>query len=107
MAALSPPFLRKLTLLTDRPGNAYPFSLPIFRARPFELGFERPITFFVGDNGTGKSTLLEAIARHCGFNLGGGSRDNSYATDQPDQPLADALRFSWLPKVTNGFFLRA
>lgn len=88
-------------------GTGYPFSLPIFKDRPFELTFERPITFFVGDNGTGKSTLLEAIARHCGFNLGGGSRDNAYATDAADMPLAAALRFSWLPKVTNGFFLRA
>lgn len=87
--------------------TTYPFSLPIFNGRPFDLAFDRPITLFVGDNGTGKSTLLEAIARHCGFNLGGGSRDNAYATDAADMPLAEALRFSWLPKVTNGFFLRA
>jgi predicted ATPase len=107
MVALHAPFLKKIALLPDKVAKGYPFDLPIFRDRPFDLAFERPITFFVGDNGTGKSTLLEAIARHCGFNLGGGSRDNAYATDAADMPLAAALRFSWLPKVTNGFFLRA
>jgi predicted ATPase len=107
MASLVPPFLKRLALLPEKTRDGYPFSLPIFKDRPFELSFDRPITFFVGDNGTGKSTLLEAIAKHCGFNLGGGSRDNAYATDAADMPLAEALRFSWLPKVTNGFFLRA
>ena len=107
-STLGPPFLKRIVVLPERVGaTGYPFSLPIFKGRPFELAFDRPITLFVGDNGTGKSTLLEAIARHCGFNLGGGSRDNAYATDAADMPLAEALRFSWLPKVTNGFFLRA
>lgn len=107
MSSLSPPFLKRVSLLPDKTAPGYPFDLPIFRYGEFVLAFERPITFFVGDNGTGKSTLLEAIAKHCGFNLGGGSRSNSYATDAADMPLAQALRFSWLPKVTNGFFLRA
>jgi predicted ATPase len=107
MANLESPFLKRIALLPEKTRDGYPFSLPIFKKRPFELAFDRPITFFVGDNGTGKSTLLEAIAKHCGFNLGGGSRDNAYATDAADMPLAEALRFSWLPKVTNGFFLRA
>jgi len=40
------------------------------------LTFERPVTFFT--NRTGKSTLLEAIARQCGFNLGGGNRDQVF-----------------------------
>jgi predicted ATPase len=107
MANLGSPFLKRIALLPEKTRDGYPFSLPIFKDRPFELAFERPVTLFVGDNGTGKSTLLEAIAQHCGFNLGGGSRDNAYATDAADMPLAQALRFSWLPKVTNGFFLRA
>jgi predicted ATPase len=107
MATFAAPFLRHVALLPDKMASGYPFDLPIFRHGAFKLAFERPITFLVGDNGTGKSTLLEAIAKHCGFNLGGGSRSNSYATDAADMPLAGALRFSWLPKVTNGFFLRA
>ena len=32
------------------------------------LEFHKPITFFVGENGSGKSTMLEAIAIAEGFN---------------------------------------
>ena len=39
----------------------YPFSLPLFNQTK-QMRFELPVTFFVGENGTGKSTLLEAIA---------------------------------------------
>ena len=39
----------------------YPFSLPIFKQTK-QMLFESPVTFFVGENGTGKSTFLEALA---------------------------------------------
>ena len=54
--------------------NYYPFSLPIFN-RTKQLTFESPVTFFVGENGTGKSTLLEAIALACNVHIW--SRDES------------------------------
>ena len=41
--------------------TSYPFSLPIFN-QTRQIRFEFPVTFFVGENGTGKSTLLEALA---------------------------------------------
>lgn len=105
---LRAPFLKRLTLLPERlHADGYPFNLPILEDGKLELTFDRPITFFIGDNGTGKSTLLEAIAKHCGFNLGGGSRDHAFGGVPHDMPLANALRLSWLPKVTDGFFLRA
>ena len=65
------------------------------------------VTFFVGDNGTGKSTILEALADKCGFNLAGGSRNHSYDRHHTESDLASSLRLSWFPKVTDGFFLRA
>ncbi|MFN0301315.1 MAG: AAA family ATPase [Burkholderiales bacterium] len=65
------------------------------------------ITFFVGENGTGKSTLLEALAECCGFNPEGGNRDHHRATFADRSDLAQALRLSWAPKVTEGFFMRA
>ena len=105
---LKPPFLKKLSLLPEKVTHRnYPFNLPILQNRQFALAFETPITFFIGENGTGKSTILEAIAQHCGFNRGGGSRDHAYETAAQPIELAGALRLSWLPKVTNGFFLRA
>ncbi|MDQ5988635.1 MAG: hypothetical protein CSYNP_04396 [Syntrophus sp. SKADARSKE-3] len=48
--------------------DAYPFGLPIFRQTE-SLAFETPVTLFVGENGTGKSTLLEAIAVACGIHI--------------------------------------
>ena len=45
-----------------------------------EIRFSKPVTLFVGENGTGKSTLLEAIAVAHGFNPEGGSRNYSFST---------------------------
>ena len=105
---LKAPFLKRLTLLPERLQTGdYPFNLPILEEGRLELTFDRPVTFFIGDNGTGKSTLLEAIAKHCGFGLGGGSRHHQFSGGARDQPLAQSLRLSWLPKVSEGFFLRA
>jgi predicted ATPase len=109
--ALAPPFLRHLSLIREAmaPGT-YPFDLPILRGGELEIAFERPVTILVGENGTGKSTLLEAIADQCGFNLRGGNRNHRYGGDGPGREaaaLARALRLAWLPRMTTGFFLRA
>ena len=55
------------------------------------LSFERNITFFTGENGTGKSTLLEAIAIAAGFNPEGGTRNYSFSTYDSHSELCDAL----------------
>ena len=48
--------------------TCYPFRLPIFQKTP-GLALDAPVTFFVGENGTGKSTLLEGIAVKCGIHI--------------------------------------
>jgi len=72
--------LKKLTLLRDRVDDwqKYPFSVPVIRSLE-ELSFDHRMCFFTGENGTGKSTLLEAIAVHYGFGREGGTR--SFAND--------------------------
>jgi predicted ATPase len=101
------PFLRRIETLPEQIDRAvYPFNIRAF-SRGIDLAFRSKVTFFVGENGTGKSTLLEAIAEHCGFNPEGGSRDHHRAVFADRSPLAQALRLSWLPKVTDGFFMRA
>jgi predicted ATPase len=46
----------------------YPFNLPVL-AEPVELTFRELIAFFVGENGSGKSTVLDAIARKSGISV--------------------------------------
>lgn len=105
--ALDAPFLRRIETLPERIDPAkYPFNIRAF-SRGIDLEFRSTVTFFVGENGSGKSTLLEAIADCCGFNPEGGNRDHHRATSADRSPLARALRLSWLPKVTEGFFMRA
>jgi predicted ATPase len=90
--------------LEDR--TRYPFDVRAF-SHGIDLPFRTNVTLFVGENGSGKSTLLEAIAECCGFNPEGGNRDHQRATFAERSPLAKALRLSWRPRVTEGFFLRA
>jgi predicted ATPase len=72
---LPAPYLRRIWLdathVTDR--AAYPFCLP-FLHDDFELSLDRPITIIVGENGTGKSTLLEGIAVLAGYDEAGGGK---------------------------------
>ena len=109
--ALPPPYLKRVWLDPARVADAqkYPFDLPLLRGG-FELGFDAAITIIVGENGTGKSTLLEAIAALSGFDQAGGGKgymptDHSGALETTGAPLATALRAAWLPKLpTAGFF---
>lgn len=101
------PFLRSVQSIPEKfDFSRHPFNVGAF-TDGIDLQFRRNVTFFVGENGSGKSTLLEAIAECCGFNPEGGNRDHHYATFADRSPLAQALRLSWSPKVTEGFFLRA
>jgi predicted ATPase len=110
---LPAPYLKRVWLDPERVPDreAYPFCLP-FLADDFELHFERAITIIVGENGTGKSTLLEGIAALAGYDGAGGGKgyrtvDHSDALEVMGGELSDALRASWLPKITKGWFFRA
>ena len=109
--SLSSPFLKRITLLSDKVERGhFPFNrFPDLLGDEFSLEFSTPVTFFTGENGTGKSTVLEAIAKVCGFHLGGGGSDHQLheTSDQSESVLADSLRPSWLPKVSKGYFFRS
>jgi predicted ATPase len=107
------PYLRRIWLdpsrIADR--EVYPFCLPFLRDG-FEQDFDRPITIIVGENGTGKSTLLEGIAVLAGYDEAGGGKgympvDHSRAIEKMGGELSKALRASWLPRITSGWFFRA
>jgi len=110
--SLPAPYLKRLWVREDaRLTDDYPFNLPWFDT-DFSLDFSTPVTIIVGENGTGKSTLIEAIAALCGYDEAGGGKgyrpvDHSRALDRSGALLAQTLRAAWLPKVTAGWFFRA
>ena len=89
--------------------NSYLNDLPIVKylAQTNELNFSSNITFFVGENGTGKSTLLEAIAVAFGFNAEGGTKNFSFSTKDTHSELSDHLILIKKDYARDGFFLRA
>jgi len=114
LTRLKAPYLKRLILEPDRVDDMdrYPLNLPLFRGGDFELAFTTAITIIAGENGTGKSTLLEAIGALAGYDEAGGGKgympvDHSRAIDESGAGLAAALRAHWLPKVTAGWFFRA
>ncbi len=111
---LPAPFLQRMTLKEDEMAGraAFPFNLPWLGDADFELRFTTPVTVIFGENGTGKSTLIEAIAARAGYDEAGGGQgyrpvDHAQALDKSGAALADAVRAGWLPKVTDGWFFRA
>jgi predicted ATPase len=87
--------------------GAYPFHLHLLRT--IDVAFSSPVTFFVGENGTGKSTLIEAIAALCRLPVSGGGRNELSARHGPEttSPLAAALRPVFRQRPRDGYFLRA
>lgn len=71
------------------------------------LSFKNNVTFFVGENGTGKSTLIEAIAVAFGFNPEGGSKNFSFSTRNSHSDLWQHLTISKTQFPKDKYFLRA
>jgi predicted ATPase len=88
-------------------GDEYPFSIPAVRTLDIEL--TAPVAFFVGENGTGKSTVIEAIAALCKLPVSGGGRNELAGNHGPDTPsaLARALRPSFRRRPPDAYFLRS
>ena len=87
--------------------NHYPFNIPALRDFK-ELPFESPMTFFVGENGMGKSTLIEAIAIAMNFNPEGGTANFNFSTSDTHSELCNHLiTIRGAKRNRDGFFLRA
>ncbi|WP_369836421.1 AAA family ATPase [Chryseobacterium tongliaoense] len=99
------PYLSRIHLKSDHPQD-YPFNLP-FLSNGLDLKLKSNVTFFVGENGMGKSTLLEAIAEKCEFNVAGGNRNHHYSFHKTESELSEYLTLSWDTKTAQGFFMRA
>lgn len=109
MTQLSSQFIRSVSLKRDDvPSfNAYPFDIPAVRILD-SLDFHPSVTYFVGDNGTGESTLLEVMAVAFGFNPEGGTQSFSFTTRESHSSLHLFLRITkGIKRPKTGFFLRA
>src|SRR3954454_20971494 len=102
------PYLIGLRRVPERWRSGFPFDVPAIAAVE-QLRLDAPVTLLAGDNGTGKSTLVEAVAEAIGFAPGGGELER--AGELPPVPRA-VLGGALEPvlsrsKPRNGYFLRA
>lgn len=104
------PYIRNISLdsiPTD--GCGHPFDLPAVNALRHGLELHPKVTFFVGENGAGKSTILEALADKWGFSMKSGNRVAHPGLRSYETTLAPYLTLSRTPgmRAMDGFFLRA
>jgi predicted ATPase len=85
--------------------NAYPFSLPC--VKNLDWSFKKPVTLLTGENGSGKSTIIEAIAVAYGMNAEGGSKNYKFSTVDTHSCLSKSLKLYRNGIPGYNFFLRA
>jgi predicted ATPase len=104
---MSDPLLRAVVVREDARQPVWPWTVPVLRSLE-RLDLHPGVTFLVGENGTGKSTLVEGIAVAAGFPPEGGSLGFGAHTRDEVAALADGLRLErGYRRPRTGFFLRA
>ncbi|GAA0607934.1 AAA family ATPase [Virgibacillus siamensis] len=102
-------FIKQLSLKKDRitDYNQFPLNLPVIQNfRPITC--HPNVTYIVGENGMGKSTLLEGIAVAMGFNPEGGTRNFNFSSYDSHSNLDRYLRIGkGVHKPRDSFFFRA
>ena len=104
-----PAYIRSLYIKEKPPEESYLSELPVVKnlLKMKELRFTSDVVFLVGENGTGKSTLLEAIAVSMGFNTEGGTRNFRFSTVDTHSELNEYITVVKGFHPRDGFFLRA
>lgn len=99
-------YIRQLKL-GEADTSSYPFSIPAVQKLE-SIKFNNPVTFLVGENGTGKSTIIEAIAIAAGFNAEGGTKNYSFSSQDTSSSLSEGITLVRGSKREKyGYFLRA
>lgn len=101
-------YLQSITVreFNSQDKETFPFDLKIVKSLR-EIQFTSPVTFLVGENGSGKSTILEAIACAVELITVGAESVKTDKTLAPIRKLAQYFRLSWTKRTRKGFFLRA
>ena len=102
-------YLRSIELKREKVTSflKYPFCLPAIKNLS-SLEFHQKVTFIVGENGSGKSTILEAIAVAYRFNPEGGTKDFNFTTKDTHSELYSYIKLiKGIRTPKDGFFLRA
>ncbi len=86
--------------------RCYPFNIPILN-EPTELTFRRPVAFFVGENGSGKSTVLEAITQKCGVHIWDRTKRHVAHNNPYETRLTDYITVTWSDGWVPGSLFRA
>jgi len=81
----------------------YPFHLDVFH-KTSSVEFTSPVTFFIGENGTGKSTLLKALCQKCGIYIWDGAYKTRFEKNPYEGRLPEALEIEWKNGPVPGSF---
>ena len=102
-------FVREISISNNIPSENYINNLPVVNwLKSNSLKFNKPVTFIIGENGIGKSTLIEGLAVALGFNPEGGSKNFNFSTENSHSDLYEYLSVRrGLKQPRDGFFLRA
>jgi predicted ATPase len=97
--------LKSVALYPDRypTGEYYPFNLSTFQVTR-RIDFDAPVTFFVGENGTGKSTLLEAISHKAGIHIWQNDEGPRFDFNPYEEDLHKYISVEWFQEMVPGSF---
>lgn len=99
-------YLHRVSIKSGLPATGFPFSVPA--VQHLNLDLKNHVTFLVGENGSGKSTILEALAEKIGFNSMGGTKYHGFR-EEYETDLAKYILLTKNPRlpIGQGFFFRA
>jgi len=106
---LSNLYVKQFRVVGEIPETNYISGLSVVRhLQRKPLTFNKPVTFFIGENGIGKSTLIEGLAVALGFNPEGGSKNFRFSTENSHSDLHEYLKIvKGYSYPSDGYFLRA
>lgn len=99
-------YLRSISYTKPEKDTSYPFCIPLLKALT-TLELKAPVTILVGENGTGKSTLIEGIAAAAESITVGDLPIEDDTSMEAAKLLAERLKLVWRVRTRKGFFLRA